>query len=437
MARRRIKKRTHIGANNGNNSKHTSGNTTNNPKSMVIRIGAGEIGPSVSQLVKDVRQMMEPDTAARLKERRSNRLRDYLSMSGPLGVTHLMLFSRSELGNTNLRIAITPRGPTLHFHVENYSLCKDIRKALRHPKGKGKEFITAPLLVMNNFKSSTDEANTDGKIPKHLEALVTTIFQSLFKPILPQSTPLSSIKRVMLLDREPVDSQNEAYILNLRHYAITTKSVGLSKPLRRLKTAEKLISSRKSMQSDKKNPPNLGKFADIADYLIRDEDDGFLTEATSGSEIDTDAVVEIAETRAKILSKRQKERNKKDEKKRQTTNYVEKRGVRLVELGPRMRLRMIKVEEGACNGKIMWHEYIHKSKEEIKALDQKWEKRRKEKEERKKIQRENIERKKKAISGNVESVDEMELDHEEWDSDDYLNDDEEEEAEEEDDLKDV
>ena len=37
------------------------------PKSMVIRIGAGEVGASVSQLVKDVRQVMEPDTAIRLK----------------------------------------------------------------------------------------------------------------------------------------------------------------------------------------------------------------------------------------------------------------------------------------------------------------------------------------------------------------------------------
>lgn len=34
---------------------------------MVIRIGAGEVGSSVSQLVKDVRLMMEPDTASRLK----------------------------------------------------------------------------------------------------------------------------------------------------------------------------------------------------------------------------------------------------------------------------------------------------------------------------------------------------------------------------------
>ena len=37
------------------------------PKSMVIRMGAGEVGPSVSQLVQDVRRMMEPATASRLK----------------------------------------------------------------------------------------------------------------------------------------------------------------------------------------------------------------------------------------------------------------------------------------------------------------------------------------------------------------------------------
>lgn len=152
MARRRTKKRTHVGANMGPATKPTNPNQiSRTPKSMVIRIGAGEVGPSVSQLVKDVRSMMEPDTASRLKERRSNRLRDYVTMAGPLGVSHLMLFSRSASGNTNLRLALTPRGPTLHFHVEKYSLCKDVRKALKHPKGGGNEYLTAPLVSSKSF----------------------------------------------------------------------------------------------------------------------------------------------------------------------------------------------------------------------------------------------------------------------------------------------
>lgn len=149
MARKRVKKRTHVGAHqnaaNGAAKPNPLGRT---PKSMILRIGAGEVGPSVSQLVKDVRQMMEPNTAVRLKERRSNRLRDYTTMAGPLGVSHLLLFSRSTSGNTNFRLALTPRGPTLHFRVEKYSLCKDIAKSQKHPKhGGNKEHLTAPLVI--------------------------------------------------------------------------------------------------------------------------------------------------------------------------------------------------------------------------------------------------------------------------------------------------
>jgi len=70
MARRRTKKRTHVGARNGPAKGSTPNvSSSNAPKSMVIRIGAGEVGPSVSQLVRDVRGMMEPGTASRLKVR--------------------------------------------------------------------------------------------------------------------------------------------------------------------------------------------------------------------------------------------------------------------------------------------------------------------------------------------------------------------------------
>lgn len=68
MAKRRVKKRTHVRPGPGvtTNAKNVA-NIAKSPKSMVIRMGAGEVGSSVSQLAKDVRQMMEPDTAARLK----------------------------------------------------------------------------------------------------------------------------------------------------------------------------------------------------------------------------------------------------------------------------------------------------------------------------------------------------------------------------------
>lgn len=52
---------------NKNPGKAGNATTSRGPKTMVIRVGAGEVGPSVSQLVRDVRAMMEPDTAVRLK----------------------------------------------------------------------------------------------------------------------------------------------------------------------------------------------------------------------------------------------------------------------------------------------------------------------------------------------------------------------------------
>jgi ribosome biogenesis protein SSF1/2 len=147
MAKKRSKRRTHVGATNPATPADVVGHANSrDPKSMVIRIGAGEVGTSISQLATDVRRVMEPGTATRLKERKGNRLRDYVTMCGPLGVTHLMLFSRSESGNTNLRLCVAPRGPTFHFRVEKYSLTKDIRRAQRHPKGGGKEYLTPPLV---------------------------------------------------------------------------------------------------------------------------------------------------------------------------------------------------------------------------------------------------------------------------------------------------
>jgi hypothetical protein len=68
MAKRRVKKRTHVQVPDGPaNTKNGAASMSRSPKSMVIRVGAGEVGSSVSQLVKDFRLMMEPDTASRLK----------------------------------------------------------------------------------------------------------------------------------------------------------------------------------------------------------------------------------------------------------------------------------------------------------------------------------------------------------------------------------
>ncbi|KAL5604035.1 hypothetical protein BROUX41_002031 [Berkeleyomyces rouxiae] len=430
MARRRSKKRTHVKPELAfsKDNKPGDGATIKAPKNMVIRIGASEVGSSISQLVTDVRRVMEPNTATRLKERRANRLRDYLTMCGPLGVTHLMLFSRSDAGNTNMRVCVTPRGPTLNFRVERYSLAKDVQKSQRHPLGGGSEYSAPPLLVMNNFSTAKDH---EQKIPKHLESLTTTVFQSLFPPINPQTTPLKTIRRVLLLNREASEEDDDAFTLNFRHYAIVTKTAGLSRPLRRLRRAEKILSSK----NRKGGLPNLGKLNDISDFMIGgDNGEGYVSDYTSGSEVETDAEVEILDNAPRKVSLRARRAAAEaaagddEDEDAAEAGQVEKRAVKLVELGPRLRLRLTKVEEGVCGGRVLWHEYIEKSKEETDALEDKWEKKRAAKEERKKAQRENMEKKKKqskagkgATAGEDEEseADDDEINYSDMDLDEY------------------
>ena len=434
MAKRRVKKRTHVGAKGAapvlGNAPKKPGDRS--PKSMVIRIGASEVGPSVSQLVQDVRKMMEPETATRLKERRANKLRDYTTMAGPLGVTHLLLFSRSSGGNTNLRLAVTPRGPTLHFRVQRYSLCKDVHRSQKRPRsGGGNEFLAPPLLVMNNFSSrEREQAQTNGEkqreqVPKHLESLTTTIFQSLFPPINPTATPLKSIKRVLLVDRAPQDHSSDSpnYVLNLRHYAISTRTAkSVPKPLRRLDAAEKPPHHPNQQKRQRNALPDLGRLEDVADYLLDPSAaDGF----TSGSESepDTDAEVEVLATAAqKVPDRRDNSKPRGKDAPSGRHERVEKRAIKLHELGPRLQLRLTKVEEGLCGGRVMWHEYIHKSAEEVASMEKAHEARRQEKERRRAEQRANVERKRAERKANGEEVEgeedeEMDDEEDEWDDD--------------------
>ncbi|KAF1932703.1 Brix-domain-containing protein [Didymella exigua CBS 183.55] len=405
------------------------------PKSMVIRIGAQEVGGAVSQLVQDVRHVMEPDTAVRLKERRANKLKDYTTMCGPLGVSHLLLFSRSSSGNTNLRLARTPHGPTLHFRVDKYSLCKDIAKSLKHPRTEPTAFQTPPLLVMNNFLTS-DTARAalgDAAPPKHLEKLVTDMFSGLFPPIQPHTTPLHTIKRVLLLHREPPSPETGTVAISLRHYAITTKVTGLPKALRRLHAAEKLIGRAGSEKKSKL--PDLGKLEDVADYMLDPSAGGYTS--ASDTDADTDAEVDMAvAVKQRVLSRKAKERLAAgDESARRTASTgprVEKRAVKLVELGPRMTLRLTKVDEDVCAGKTLWHEFITKTGAEQQALEKKWAARNAQRAERRRVQKENVERKKaaKAASGGaegeegegdedeVEGEEDSEMDYDEYDMDD-------------------
>lgn len=177
----------------------------------------------------------------------------------------------------------------------------------------------------------------------------------------------------------------------------------------------------------RKGMPNLGNLEDVADYILDPSAAGAGFTSGSESEMDTDAEVEVTDLQPrKVLSKKQAEAARTREVDgHQRGTGTQKRAVKLVELGPRMTLRMTKVEEGVCGGKIMWHEYLSKSEAELRQMEKVWESRKREKAERKRVQRENMERKRKPRSSGEDAVNGVEEgalgedhndDSEDWDS---------------------
>lgn len=362
------KKRTHV--------KKSEAELKGIPTSMVIHLGTALENHTFSQLVRDTRNMMQPHTAIRLRERKSNKLKDFVVMAGPLGITYLMLFSQNEkTGSTHLRLTSMPRGPTISFKILEYSLCKDITRIQRNPKSisaSAPEFLNPPLLVMNGFTNPKDAS------PE--EKLVVTMFQNMFPPISPMNTKVGTIKRVLLLNKD-----KETGIIELRHYVIETKLVDVSR------NVKKLINIKSHLN---KKLPNLSKTKDVADIIL---DPYAQAGFTSDSEVEDDSIVEIKEDDDAITTRQTtavNPENSDDETEQPETQTIKrKKAVKLVEIGPRMKLGLVKIEDGVCGGKILHHAHFKKTKSEISKLEQRHAVRRKEKELRKKEQAANVAKK--------------------------------------------
>ncbi|AGO09951.1 AaceriAAL040Wp [[Ashbya] aceris (nom. inval.)] len=385
MAKRRHKNRTHV--------KPSEEELKQIPKSMVIRVGQTSLSNhSLNQLVKDFRMIMQPHTAVRLKERKSNKLKDFVVMCGPLGVSHLFIFTQSEkTGNVSLKVARTPQGPTVTFQVLDYSLGKDIKRFLKRPKTLGKDdILNPPLLVLNGFDIKNED---EGRA--NVEKVVVSMFQNIFPPLNPARTQLSSIRRVFMINKD-----QETGELSLRHYAIDIREVDISRNLKRLYRSKNKLN---------KSVPNLHKKDDIAS-LILDHDVGAYT---SESEVDDDAIVRIIDQRdTRVAAKEPVVNNSEDEGDvdmedaqddnaqsqepalEEDTPQPKKRAIKLTEVGPRLTLKLVKIEEGICSGKVLHHEYVQKTDSEIRALEKRHAEKQKLKEQRRKEQEENIARKK-------------------------------------------
>ncbi|XP_067122245.1 suppressor of SWI4 1 homolog [Centruroides vittatus] len=310
----------------------------NAPHTFVIY--RGKLGKYTAELLRDFRKVMEPFTASNLKVQKRNVIKDFVSVAGLLHVTHLVVFTKTEI-SINLRIARLPRGPTLTFRVLNYTLARDVISSLRRQVTYASQFMSHPLLVLNNLSGEG----------MHLK-LIASMFQNMFPSININNVNLNGIRRCVLLN---YDAESDTF--DFRHYTIKVIPCGVSKPIK------KIIQNK---------VPNLSQFEDISEFITKS---GNLSESEAEPDGPENEVVlpQHISSRGNIKS--------------------EKSAIRLIELGPRMTLQLIKIEEGLMEGEVIYHKIVSKTPEEVKLLQTRRRKKTLLKKKRKRQQEENVKRK--------------------------------------------
>ncbi|CAA2981343.1 peter Pan [Olea europaea subsp. europaea] len=270
------------------------------PKSFVF--SRGKLPGPLRQLQMDLRKLMLPFTALKLKEKRRNNLKDFLNVSGPMGVTHFLILSKTDSA-PYLRVARTPQGPTLTFKINEYSLAADIAQSQLRPRCPQDLFKNSPLIVLSGF----------GTGEQHLK-LTTIMFQNIFPAIDVNTVNLSSCQRIVLLNYN-----KETKLIDFRHYSIRLQPVDVSRRIRKFVQNHQV--------------PDLSNLQDVSD---------FVTKAGYGSESEVDdeaATVSLATDLGRV------------------NRASNKSAVKLQEIGPRLTLQLIKIEEGLCSGGVIFSEY--------------------------------------------------------------------------------
>lgn len=315
------------------------------PKSIVVK--RGKVGNYAAQLVQDVRRVMQPHTAMKLKERKRAALKDYISVAGPLGVTHMLMFSKTETA-VNLRVGRVPRGPTLSFQVQKYSLSGAVRQVQRRPCDPSSAFKFPPLVVINNF----DDAK------QHLK-LITITFQKMFPAINVQTIRLNECRRVVLLQ---YDKENDT--IDFRHYFVRATPTGVTRSIKHI-VQTKL--------------PNLANAQDVSEIIL-----GNSSFASVGDQQQSDSEYEDGSNQVTLSQDFAGKGNRKSGQS----------SIKLSEIGPRMTLKLTKVESGLGDGDVLYHAFQSKSKVDARALKARKQKEKIDKLKRKREQEANVDRKK-------------------------------------------
>ncbi|KAE9549850.1 hypothetical protein FO519_006936 [Halicephalobus sp. NKZ332] len=285
------------------------------PHSMIVH--SGKVGRYVKRLERDFREVMQPNTAMKLKVSKVNNFKDFLVNAPVLGVTHLGCFTRSD-DSVNMRLLRSPQGPTIHFKVLQYSLSRDVRRQQKRLVIFEKIFQNPPLVVLNGFNNPE----------KKQLSVVKTMLQNMFPALNVDNIRLADVRRAVL-----VNYDNDSDTMEFRHYSIKTVPSGMTK------------STKKIVQG---KVPDLSKYEDISEFFLNP---GVLSESEWEFE---QAEVDLPQD-LKTRGCREGGKTK----------------VRMMEIGPRMTWKLTKIQDGIDDGDILYHAFVQKTPAEIAEIKKK------------------------------------------------------------------
>lgn len=270
--------------------------------------------------------------------------------------------------NSYIRFAKMPRGPTITFKIDDYSLAADIfaqqtklhdEKPHRYtPKPLTKSFNHVPLIIMNGFNSN--RITEDYVEPVKVSAM---LLQSFFPPLNLNEIQLKKCKRVVLFNLKFEETEaGPIPMVEFRHFDIDIEKHSMKK------TISNIINNKKL---------DLSKFDNIADYILKQS--GFTD--NSDNEDPNLGVCDVI----------QDEEMKSEKNKKENGDNIK---IKLHEIGPRINFKIHKIEEGFLKGNVTFHSYMKKTKKDIKEMMEKIKIKKKLKKERKAAQDSNVQKKK-------------------------------------------
>lgn len=267
----------------------------------------GKVSIAAADLVKDIRQVFQPYGFIQLKVRKGNNLRDFTAVSGILGATHMTILTSSGEGTT-MRIIKLPAGPTLTFRLKDYSTMADMHKALRTEHLPQFAMNYPALCITAGFKNQTIKDTNPGLL-KALELCKTTI-QGMYPELNVAEVSLRSLKRCVLY------SASDTGAITFRHYL-------LRHPLDAESESLKVLLGEKRLSLG-----HLDTIDDISTLKVRNP-------------------------------------------KTDLDRFFRDKPVKLIEMGPRYTLELIKIEGGLTTGLVLYHAYITKTEEQIAQTEKK------------------------------------------------------------------